>query len=65
MLLVQDPPDGAPKEHPQRKIRSMFCVSTVFSAYEDWAHSRFIVSGGILALSEHIHHKSEGLRISY
>ena len=62
-LLVQDPPDGAPKEHPQRKIRSMFMSLLYLVHVEDWGlMRRFIVAGGILALSDHIHHKSEGVR---
>ena len=63
VMLVQDPPDGAPKEHPQRKIRSMFLSLLYLVHIEDWGlMRRFVAAGGILALSDHINADNEGVR---
>ena len=63
VLLVQDPPNGAPDEHPQRKLRVMFLSLLYLVHIENWRLIRnFIAAGGLMALVDHVSHKSLGIR---
>ena len=63
VLLVQDPPDGAPDNHPQRKIRQMFLSLLYLVHIENWSLVRtFIASGGLMALVDHVASKNLGIR---
>ena len=63
VLLVQDPPDGAPTEHPQRKLRQIFLSLLYLVHIENWKLVKhFVAAGGLMALVPHIAHDSLGIR---